>query len=174
MQCCEQISAKVNSDRAEPFSLLLFEAPPLLTHTLQPRLRARKGRKKACRMLLNPTPVPNSPLSALHITSTLSTRMADEPNNPSIATRPNRLQPTPAEAVVRGWRSSLRNQSQQQQQTQPSSSSRSPSRTPQSQPPSRRLNTTQRPPSGVSSNRLSSNPSLLSLEQPLSPAVVAE
>ncbi|GAA5994917.1 hypothetical protein JCM5350_006614 [Sporobolomyces pararoseus] len=100
--------------------------------------------------------------------------MADDPPTVTTNSRPNRLQPTPAEAVVRGWRSSLRNQNQPT-----NSGSRSPSR---NGPPSIHVNTQQqpirrnstRPPSGVSSgsnHRLSSNPSLLSLEQqpPLSP-----
>ncbi|GAA5948689.1 hypothetical protein JCM3765_004975 [Sporobolomyces pararoseus] len=135
-------------------------------------------------MLLHPTPVP--PTSSSSTTSSLlplplplkpvSPRMADDPPTVTTNSRPNRLQPTPAEAVVRGWRSSLRNQNQQPG-TASGSGSRSPSRGPPSihvntQPPVRRNST--RPPSGISSgsnHRLSSNPSLLSLEQqpPLSP-----
>ncbi|GAA5913003.1 uncharacterized protein JCM6883_000484 [Sporobolomyces salmoneus] len=91
--------------------------------------------------------------------------MADDSTTTSSTVTPQapsstqRLQPTPAESVIRGWRSSLRNQNQ------------SPSRgTPAQQQQQPAIRRTTRPPSGVSSTRLSSNPSLLSLEQPpLSP-----
>ncbi|GAA5830778.1 hypothetical protein JCM3766R1_003423 [Sporobolomyces carnicolor] len=96
--------------------------------------------------------------------------MADDPSTVTSQARTssNRLQPTPAEAVVRGWRSSLRNQNQSPSRASTAGSGPSNAQQQQQSIPSRR-NT--RPPSGVSSTRLSSNPSLLSLEQPpLSPA----
>lgn len=100
-------------------------------------------------------------------------RMADDPSTVTpqgsrSSTRPIKTGPTPSEAIVSGWRSSLRQQNgnstqQQQQQARPT--------VPHLQPQYRASSSRSRPPSGVSSsNRLSSNPSLLSLEQPpLSP-----
>ncbi|GAA6018749.1 hypothetical protein JCM11491_003434 [Sporobolomyces phaffii] len=90
--------------------------------------------------------------------------MADDP---LAVTRPPRANhrtgppPTPAEAVVRGWRSSLR---QQNQHPEPS---RSPSRAPSQHAASKRQPARTLP--GVASStatRASTNPSVLSLEQP--------
>ncbi|GAA5879569.1 hypothetical protein JCM16303_003254 [Sporobolomyces ruberrimus] len=93
--------------------------------------------------------------------------MADAEDFPSTTvTRTRGTHPTPAEAVVSGWRSSLR----QQNGRSPSRGGPTPQQQQQPQQQQPRRNPASRPPSGVSSsNRLSSNPSLLSLEQPISP-----
>ncbi|GAA6058922.1 hypothetical protein JCM10212_002874 [Sporobolomyces blumeae] len=101
-------------------------------------------------------------LSRPHRPSTSSRARTMTP--PGSATPPSPAAPTPAEAVVRGWRSSLRQQSAPTPPNvvvPPLSRGGAPARS-------------SRPPSGVSSNRLSSNPSLLSLEQPLSPATTVD
>ncbi|CEQ41277.1 SPOSA6832_02989, partial [Sporobolomyces salmonicolor] len=96
------------------------------------------------------------------------------PTKPTTPTTPT----TPAGAIIDGWRSSLRRTNADARP-----SARSPSRPPPPPPldastvgpsSSNAVGGRSRPPSGVSSNRLSSNPSLFSLEQPLSPATTVD
>ncbi|GAA5868110.1 hypothetical protein JCM1840_006144 [Sporobolomyces johnsonii] len=95
-----------------------------------------------------------------------------------LASRPSPTKlTTPAGAIIDGWRSSLRrtNADARQQARSPSRPPLAPLDAPPVAPsPYAARGARSRPPSGVSSNRLSSNPSLFSLEQPLSPATTVD